>query len=340
MSGLNNLKVRLKHRGGARQIDRMIDDKKNSLNKALLYSYQSATAILSDGREFRCLINPNKISMELDDKMLSIPFEDICLNKERPDGETTTNGRESIGVKCGDVIEWKENGTHWIIYSQFLQEIAYFRGLMRQCENDPLLINGKKYWYYLKGPDEKSIDWVKSKHLIFNDLNYTLEIYISKTTETIEFFQRFKKCTIHEKPFEVQAVDNLTTDGLLVVYLKETHSNKWEEAPEQISDVPVEPQVPETKSEEAQTFSLRRTSISAPLTITGPAEVYPYDIKTYEISYSAGGQWLLSNKRAKIIKSDDTSVTIEIVTGKSGSVTLIYRIGDQDLTYNIKILSL
>lgn len=64
----------------------MVKDKSFSLDKALLYSYQSATAVLSDGREFRCLINPNKISMELDDKVLSIPFEDICLNKERPDG--------------------------------------------------------------------------------------------------------------------------------------------------------------------------------------------------------------------------------------------------------------
>jgi hypothetical protein len=77
---------------------------------ALNYSYQSATAGLADGREFRCLINPNKISMELDDKMISIPFQDYCLNSESQEVET-------IGVKVGDVVEWKENGTHWLIYS-------------------------------------------------------------------------------------------------------------------------------------------------------------------------------------------------------------------------------
>jgi hypothetical protein len=38
----------------------MYEDKRRSLRKALLYSYQSNTAILSDGREFRCLINPDK----------------------------------------------------------------------------------------------------------------------------------------------------------------------------------------------------------------------------------------------------------------------------------------
>jgi hypothetical protein len=141
--------------------------------------------------------------MESDDKMLSIPFKDICLNKARPEGATTSTGKEEIGVKCGDVIEWKENGTHWIIYSQYLQEIAYFRGLMRQCENEALEIDGHKFWYYLKGPDEKGIDWQKTKHFIFNELNYTVEIYISNTTVTNEFFHRFKNIEIKGRPFEV-----------------------------------------------------------------------------------------------------------------------------------------
>ena len=162
----------------------MIDEKANSLNKALLYSYQSATAVLSDGREFRCLINPNNVTMEADDKMLSIPFKEICLNKEKPEGATTSMGKEEIGIKCGDVIEWKENGTHWIVYSRYLQEIAYFRGMMRQCAQEPMVIGDKQYWFYLKGPDEKSIDWQKTKHFIFNDLNYSVEIYISKDENT------------------------------------------------------------------------------------------------------------------------------------------------------------
>jgi hypothetical protein len=55
---------------------------------------------------------------------------------------------------------------------------------MRQCENEPIDIGGVKIWYYLKGPDEKSIDWIKTKHLIFNDLNYNIEIYISNNPIT------------------------------------------------------------------------------------------------------------------------------------------------------------
>ena len=325
---LNNLKRRIEYRGGRRQVDRMIEDKQRSLDKALLYSYQSATAVLEDGREFRCLINSNKISMEADDKMLSIPFEDICLNN-------SSEEKEQTNVKCGSIIQWKENGTHWIVYSQYLQEVAYFRGLMRQCENDYIEIGGKKFWYYLKGPDEKGIDWQKTKHFIFNDLNYTVEIYISNTIETNEFFQRFKKLKIKGRPFEVQAVDDLSTDGILTVYLKETYSNQWEENNAQEIEDEINPSI-----EEAQTFGLRRMILTTP-EIQGPSQVYPYDIIEYKILNSAPGAWCLSNHRAKIVEQNESSVKVEITTGKSGSVSLIYRSENkEDVIFNIEILSL
>ena len=321
---LSNLKKRIEYRGGARQVDRMVKDKWNSLDKALNASYQSATAVLEDGREFRCLINPNKISMELDDKMLSIPFEDVCLNSGKQE-------KEAIGVKCGSVIEWKENGTHWLVYSQYLQEVAYFRGLMRQCENDYIEIGGKRFWYYLKGPDEKGIDWQKTKHFIFNELNYTVEIYISNTTETKQFFQRFKILKIKGRPFEVQAVDDLSTDGILTVYLKETYSNKW--APDQSEEE-------ETETITEQPITSRMQRAAAP-SINGPLEVYPYDTVEYTISGATNGKWCLSNNRARIVEQTNTTVKVEIITGRSGSVSLIYKTeSSEDIIHNISILSL
>ena len=88
---LNNMKARLGYYGGNRQLDRMNADKLRSLKKALLYSYQAATAILSDGREFKCLINPNKLSLDLDNKIISIPFKDYCLNAGNIDMENDVN---------------------------------------------------------------------------------------------------------------------------------------------------------------------------------------------------------------------------------------------------------
>ena len=113
---LELLNKRLRYQGGNQQ-ERFIKDKLNSLKKALLYSYQAATATLADGREFRCLINPDQIKNIYDNKYISIPFEDICLNEKEisADGKIqirkTTEGLQEIGMKPGDVFTWKENGT-------------------------------------------------------------------------------------------------------------------------------------------------------------------------------------------------------------------------------------
>ena len=101
MSGLDNLNKRLNYRGNNQQ-NRMISGKLASLKRALLYSYQAATAILEDGREFRCLINPDKLKTNYDDKIISIPFEDICLNSDKI--EKTSEGIQPIGIKTGDVF--------------------------------------------------------------------------------------------------------------------------------------------------------------------------------------------------------------------------------------------
>lgn len=323
MSGLDNLKARLNYRGGAKQEDRMVADKLQSLRKALLYSYQAATAVLHDGREFRCLINPNKLTMELDDKVLSIPFEDICLNKPRNEEDgRTSQSLEKIGVKPGDIITWKETDTQWLIYSHYLQEDAYFRGAMRQCNAEAELEDGSKHWVYIKGPDEKSIDW-KNKGFYFNSLNYTLEMYISNNEKTNEFFHRFKKLKVQGKPWEVQAVDNMTTEGIIAVYLKEDFTNEFAET-----------QVKDPQPEDDSTVEQVSPHIE------GPAEVYPFDIQEYSIVNATGGSWALNNNRARILQQSETSVTVEITTGKSGSVSLIYKTGADEIVLDITILSI
>jgi len=82
MSITELLNKRLQYQGG-NQEQRLINDKLLSLKKALLYSYQAATAILSNGKEFRCLINPDKNKPAYDNKIISIPYKDICLNIDR-----------------------------------------------------------------------------------------------------------------------------------------------------------------------------------------------------------------------------------------------------------------
>ena len=314
MQGLNNMKARIDYLGGKSQIDRMVADKLRSLRQAMKYSYQSATAVIDD-KEFKCLINPNKVTMEIDDKELSIPFEDINL---------LTSTSVATNAKVGSVIEWKENGTHWMVYTRFLEEIAYFRGLMRQCDNEQLeLEGGKRCWVCLRGPEEKNISWQKTDRFIFNNLNYTLEMYISNNSDTNEFFHRFKKINFRGKTWEVQAIDDISTDGIIVVYLKEDFTNEFAGTGESA----------ESEPDSSAIETLPR--------VIGPAKVYPYDILEYKMEGRTGGKWLLSNRRAQILEQTDTVVKIEITTGKSGDVSLIYKCdGFEDIIFNIKIQSL
>ena len=75
-NGLDLMETRLGNRGGAAQQDRMIKDKRRTLDRVVLYSYQGAKVQRpGDPEPVRALINPNKILQDYDDKVLSIGFE-------------------------------------------------------------------------------------------------------------------------------------------------------------------------------------------------------------------------------------------------------------------------
>ena len=71
--------------------------------------------------------------------------------------------------------------------------------------------------------------------------------------------------------------------------------------------------------------------------ISGPREVYPYDTYEYQIDLT-GGQWKISNSKAKIVKSTANQVTVEIVAGRSGEFNLMYcRENEEDIILPIVI---
>lgn len=318
MSGLSNLNKRLGYAGGNAE-GRMQEGKLKALRKALLYSYQAATAVLEDGREFRCLINPDKLNVDLDSKTLSIPFEDICLNKERQG--TTSQGMEKIDLKIGDIFTWKETDTHWLVYLQYLEEDAYFRADIRKCKYE-VEVDGEYFWAYVRGPVENNLPWDQKNGIYINELNYTAMMYLPNNEKTRKYFQRFTKVKIADLLWEVQAIDAIGADGIIEVALKETWKNSIEEARQE--------EIEQNKPEEPP---LNPPYIGNPR-IIGDNEVYPYDIKTYFTEDLEGGCWLLSNNKAKIIEQNEYSVAVEITTGRSGNVDLIYK----SVTYGDVIL--
>lgn len=323
MSGLDSLATRLQYYGGNKQVNRMNDDKLRSLKKALLYSYQSATARLNDGREFRCLINPDHIKNTFDNKFISIPFKDICLN-EKKYNKKTSEGLQEIGMKPGDVFTWVENNTDWLVYLRRLEETAYFRAEIRRCKYT-VTINDIDYKCYVARTSVNEIDWRHQEEKLWNDIDYTLQMYITKDENTEAFFHRFSVLKINGKPWEVQAIDNMSSDGIIILYLKEWYQNS-------IADAKVEE---DTAAEVVSVVNKDEP------TIEGPSMVYPYDKKTYTIKNAEGGSWVIGSSKAKILKQDDFTVYIEIITGRSGNFELRYiRQNEEDIVLNITIQSL
>ena len=349
---IETLGIRLNAMGGFQQQGRMIEDKLKTLKKALIYSYQAGTAILADGREFRCLMNPNKLKNTYDEKIISIPFKDICVG-QMVDGfdennnpiryevmperkGKTSDGEEETGVTAGDVFEWKENQSFWLIYLQHVEEYAYFRGECRRCYHE-IDVNGNKYKVYIKGPDQISIEWHTKKGESWNDLNYQIEMYVTRNAETEEFFHRFTKIKVEGKSYEVQAVDYLSNPGILTIQLKEYYQNTLEDE-ENETEKPVEVwKIPEeTPSEDTQTieYEVQGETVTLvkeeenednPCLIQGPTLVYPYDRARFYLEGEHNGDWKINdNKKVKIINKNSTEIILEIITSRKGNFVLTY----------------
>lgn len=294
---LDKMSYRLNYRGGTDQIDRMNSDKLKSLESAMKYSYQSATInILPQQRLYKCLINPDKLSMDVDNKILSIPYYDE--------------------IREGSIIWWSETDSYWLVYLRHLEETAYFRASLRRCHHQVELEDGSFYWVYIRGPVEQSIVWQQGGGNYLNKLNNTLVMYITKDTVTDAYFHRFAKVKIEGNTWEVQAVDRLSTPGIIEVALKEDFNNSFAE---------IQSQDPVA---EANAY------------ITGSLEVYPYD--TVEYSTEEEGEWTLNMPKrnmVKIVKQAPTAIKLFIATGKSGEFTLSHS-SHEEAVAAIKIKSL
>ena len=236
----------------------------------------------------------------------------------------TSEGTQIIGMKPGDVFTWKETNTDWIVYLQRLEETAYFRAEIRNCKYT-LDIDGKTYKVFARKKALGEIPWHTSKEISWNDLDYSLEMYLTKDDITKNKYKRFDIIELDDRPWEVQAVDAMSVDGIVMVALKEYYRNSIEEAIEE-------------EKEQAETDV---PSVNPTLPhITGDTEVYPYDTKVYTINGITGGSWSLDSKKAKIVSQTEESVTVEVITGRSGEFELKYIKDENEIVLNVTIQSL
>lgn len=324
---LELLNKRLQYYGGNQQ-QRFINDKLRSLKKALLYSYQAATAVLEDGRQFRCLINPDKNKPAYDNKIISIPYRDICLNAPRIG--KTSDGEVDINMRPGNVFTWKQTNTHWLVYLEFLEEDAYFRSEIRRCDQQ-VQVGDKSYWVYIRGPVETSIEWSQKSGIEWNTMNYSLVMYITADENTNNYFERFKTIKVLdprkniEKTWQVVGVDPYYGDGMIQVFLDEFFENT----------------IAEAAAKENQQTGQQDPIDETAAYINGPTQVQQYSKAYYEICNAENGHWyLLWGEEEKDLNSSLKILPLEI-EGKLKSFTLIYRVeGQEDIKLDVKIISL
>lgn len=207
MRGLRNMQKRMAYHGYTND-DRLNNGKLWSLKKAINKSYQSEVITFKD-KEYRCLINPIKLTTDYDRKQISIPFD--------------------AGMKDGDTFYWNRTQSHWITYSQRLTEEAYYRAEIERCDYQ-LIIDGEPYWVYVRGPVETAMIWSQKHKIEFNNMNYSLCVHITRDERTNDFITRHKVIKFDGHNWKVTVTDRYSTPGILEFYLEEYFDNKMEDA--------------------------------------------------------------------------------------------------------------
>ena len=284
VDGANDIAKRLKTSGGFAQQDRMIRDKQRTLDKATLYSYQAArvkkyepNSVEDKEGSVRALINPDKTKMDYDDKIISIQFEH--------------------GYEPGDIFEWCQTNTYWLIYLQDLTELAYLRAEIRRCtqqiswqDEDGIHTT----FAAIRGPVETKIDYIQKHGISVDNPNYSLHILMPKNDDTLEYFQRYQKFYLRDADkvtknicWRVEAVDAISTPNIIELTAVEYYANEIEDDIDNglVGALKIEPVDPSPVSDRAIVF------------ITGETFIKPKKEYVYSIGGKLKGEWKVSKDR-------------------------------------------
>lgn len=223
MNNLDRMRMRAIFANNDSQHNRMVEYKRKSLHRALLYSYQSAWIKKDDEDAIQCraLINPDKIKFDYDEKIISVDFRN--------------------NFKAGDTFEWPLNSNiHWIIYSQELTELAYFRGNVRRCQEievqDPDTKEWKKVYGAVRGPVETKINSIQKAGIVADVPNLSLDIYIPLTEENRKLFNRYCRFSFDGRMWMLQAPDSISTPGILEIVAEEDYNCEHDNLIEKIEN--------------------------------------------------------------------------------------------------------
>nr|DAN15246.1 MAG TPA: hypothetical protein [Caudoviricetes sp.] len=329
LEGIYQQGKRLKAGGGYAQQERMINDKKKTLDRVLYYSYQGADiqkiaagSVSPDAQTSRALINPNKVKQDYDDKIVSCHWE--------------------FNLAPGTVIKWLGTNTYWLIYLQDLTELAYFKGNIRKCNHsikwmDEKTKNIHSTYAAIIGPSESKISSANKVVSNLDSPNYSLKILIPETKESLEYFRRYAKFYIQGfaegSPlvcWRVTAVDWISTPGIIELIAEEYYINK------DTDDIGELPEQKEIAARLAKEENLKRLEESKKVTINGETFIKPK--KTYTYTCAVGGQWKAVGKDLPIKLISKSETKLEIMWDKFYSGQFILKCGDIEKTIVVETL--
>ena len=194
--------------GGSSSIDKLDYRNKQLFNRALQESFNAEEVVLNN-KDWRALILEDKLTLELDQKWIGMPLES--------------------NLKPGDVIHVKRNDVRWIMVQTDLSERSFCRCVGKRCvteitwrdEDD----NVHSSWAALRGPTETSIKTEARKHILSDQGNEKVALWLPDTPET-KSLRRYKHIMVKGETWEIASVDYLTTPGILELNLVEAQDNR------------------------------------------------------------------------------------------------------------------
>lgn len=319
LSGVNGMTTYLELYGGVSQQERMIKDKRRSLDKAVMYSYQGAfvkNLKEEKPKAIRALINPDRVKQDYDDKIISVGYE--------------------FDYSPGDIFEWCNTNSYWLIYLQDKTELAYFRGEIRRCKYNIKWedADGAIHSVYaaVRGPVETKINYIQKNGISVDTPNHSLNILMPKNDATIAYFTRYNKFYLNPTDsktaaicWRVEAFDTVSMEGVLEITAVEYYSNTFEDDIEKgvVGGLIIDPINP--NSAEVETM------------IVGETFIKPK--KTYEFSFNGTliAEWIIDKKYPVVWKQiDDYTIQLQWKTTYSGQFTIGY--GDYTKTVVVESL--
>lgn len=284
----------------------MIKDKKRSLEKALLYSYQGAnvSAYGEEDTVYRALINPDKTKQNYDDKIISIDFDS--------------------NFKPGTIFNWLNTDTKWLIYLQDLTELAYFRGEIRKCRYEISWVdsNGLKHTTYaaVRGPVETKINFIQKNGISIDEPNHTLNILLPKDEYSLEYFKRYSRFYISDSDicWRIEGFDSVSMPGIIEITAVEYFSNK-------------DTDITEDGKLLANAIDLKEIETEPQNNIIGETFIKPKTKHTYEYIGPIDASWEFDSKLPISYEVDGKKITIKWENNYSGQFTINYGLSSKTI---------